>query len=336
MQPPTSSHSNARRAGRWLIGVGLLVALLGTMPLPVGSAEGSDDVVLIVADLRGQALVVFDPLQPQHARRIPLPGGPHELAVLPDGRVVTSLEQAGVLAVVNLQSAEVETVAVGGYPHGLALQGDVLAFTDRDRDEVRRLRLDDWSETVPLASGHWPHAVAALPSGDLVMANAGSDTLTVGLRTIAVSAMPETVAVSARGDRLATAGAMGDTVELRGTDGALERRIEVGGRPVRVAFDPSGERMAAALSAAGAVAIIDASGAVRRVVVGGMPDGLCFDASGRLLYVSDLTAARLTAIDVATGRLEAVHTGAGLSTGAMLFVPRPSGLGGLASPLVRQ
>ena len=36
--------------------------------------------------------------------------------------MVTSLEQAGLLVVLNLESAEVETVAVGGCPHGLVVQ----------------------------------------------------------------------------------------------------------------------------------------------------------------------------------------------------------------------
>ena len=68
---------------------------------------------------------------------------------------------------------------------------------------------------------------------------------------------------------------------------------------------------------------------------GGMPDGLCFDASGRLLFVSDLTSGRLSAVDVASGQLEAVYTGLGLSTGAMLLVSRTA-LGAFPAPLVRQ
>jgi hypothetical protein len=240
-----------------------------------------------------------------------------------------------VLAVVNLETGGIETIEVRGYPHGLLVRDGLLLFTDRDRDELRRLRLDDWSELSPLAAGHWPHAVAALAGGDLVVANAADDTLTLGPRVIAVSAMPETVAVRAGGDRVATAGAMGDSVEVRGADGALLVWADVGGRPVRVAFDPRGERVAAALSATGSVAIVEADGSVRRVEVGGMPDGLCFDFSGRL-YVSDLTVGRLTAVDVDAGQIEAVYTGAGLSTGAMLRVSPPAALGGLPSPLMRQ
>jgi DNA-binding beta-propeller fold protein YncE len=334
----TSSHPRAGRLTGGLLCAALIALLLWAFPRPVahGAGRTDDQTLLLVADLRGHALLVFDPAWPQEARRIVLPGGPHELALLPDGRVVTSLEQAGLLALVDLGSGAVETIAVGGFPHGLVVGGGALAFTDRDRDEVRRLRLDDWAELDPVPAGHWPHAVATLANGALVVANAGDDTLTIGARALAVPAMPETVAVSARGDRVGTAGAMGDTVELLGADGAVQAQVEVGGRPVRVVFDPAGERMAVALSAAGAVALVDAGGAVRRIAVGGMPDGLSFDAGGRLLYVSDLTEGRLTAIDVASGRTEAVYTGAGSSTGALLPVTHRGAVGGLLSPLVRQ
>lgn len=331
--------SNGPRA-RWL--VALLLA--GATAMAVGGfagprAQGAVEVVqptlLVAADLRGHALLLFDPARPEDARRIPLPGGPHELALLPDGRVVTSLEQAGALALVDVSTAVVESIAVGGLPHGLVVHDGVLEFTDRDRDQVRRLRIADWAELDPIPSGHWPHALAALPQGGLVVANAGDDSLTMAGRTVAVSALPETVAVSPTGDRIATAGAVGDTVELLNADGVVRARSEVSGRPVRVVFDASGDSVAVALSASAAVALVDAGGDVRRVAVGGLPDGLAFDPAGHLLYVSDLSAGRLTAVDASSGRIEAVYRG-GVSTGALLFVPPRGQVGGLPSPLVRQ
>lgn len=331
----------AVRIGRWAASLLLAAALMATVAAAVGAgtqpaAGASEPRLLVAADLRGHALLVFDPARPASARRIPLPGGPHELGLLPDGRVVTSLEQAGALAIVDLGRGAVEVVTVGGFPHGLAIADGVIAFTDRDRDQVRRLRIEDWVELEPTPAGRWPHAVAVLVSGGLVVANAAEDSLTIDGHTAAVGAMPETVAVSPRGDRVATAAAMGDAVELLSTDGAALARAEVGGRPVRVLFSPSGDLVAAALSAGAGVALVDAKGAVRRVPVGGLPDGLAFDDGGRLLYVSDLTTDRVVVVDVASARIEATYHGAGESTGALLLVPARSGLGGPLSPLVRQ
>lgn len=333
-----SAHPRAARLAGWLLSGALVALLAWTLPEPPAHGPvGADAHTLIVAaDLRGRALLLLDPARPQDARRIALPGGPHELVLLPDGRVVASLEQAGMLALVNLDRGTVETLAVGGFPHGLVVDGGVLAFTDRERDQVRRLRLGDWAELDPVRAGHWPHALAALPGGAFVVANAGDGTLAIGERTLAVAAVPETVAAAPAGDRVATAAAMGGTVEVFGADGVLQVRAAVEGRPVRVAFDPAGERVAAALSAAGAVALVDAGGAVRQVAVGGMPDGLLFDAAGRLLYVSDLTAGRLTAVDVTRGRVQAVYAGGGDSTGALLSLVHRGALGGLPCTVVRQ
>ncbi|MEX2446444.1 MAG: hypothetical protein WD734_03815 [Dehalococcoidia bacterium] len=275
-------------------------------------------VALVAADLRGHALLVFDPSKPDTARRIPLPGGPHELLRLPDGRVVVSLEQRGALAVVDLDGGIVQTVEVGGIPHGLAVEHGVLTVTDRSADVLRRFALGTWAELPPQPVARWPHAVQAFPGGGLAVASADADLLTVNGRGIAVSELPETVTIALDG-RIATAGAAGGVVEVFDADGQRRARHEVGGRPVRVAFSPDGRTLVAALSAAGTAAIVT-EGAVRYVAVGGVPDGLAFSPDGRWLYVADTAYGHVSTVEVARARLVS-RVPVGDSAGALLALP---------------
>lgn len=336
---------SARSAARALLIVAVALLLAWSLPVeaaPHGVAapglavpEGEHR-LLVIADLRGQALLLLDPAAPEAARRIPLPGGPHELVLLPDGRVAASLEQSGTLAVVDPGSGAVDVITLGGVPHGLALRDGVLHVTDREHGTVRRLRLDGWVEEAPVPAGTWPHAVALLPDGGLAVADAATSTLRIAGRALATSELPETVAISPDGTRIATAGAFGDSVEVFDDAGTLLMRVPVGGRPVRVAFSPAGDQIAVALSAQGTVALLDGRGGVRRVEVGGLPDGLHYD--GATLYAGDLSAGRLTVIDARAARVTEV-LGAGSevrSTGTMLTLAHRGVVAGLVCPLVRQ
>ena len=275
---------------------------------------------LIVADLRGDALVVID-LGGAPPRHIALPGGPHELLRLPDGRIVASLEQAGALAVIEIDSGTVETVVTGGSPHGLGYPAGTLFFTDRDASAVRRLIVDGWSELAPLPAADMPHAVAVLTGGTIAVASAGEDALQLGDRSIAVSALPETVAADRDGLRVAIAGALGGALDVFAADGSPVLHVALGGRPVRVIFGPQGERIAVALSAQASVALVDMSGAVRRIPLSGVPDGLAFDASGRYLFVFDISRGVISVVDVPRGDV-IQHFDSGSSAGALLVLNR--------------
>lgn len=319
----------------------LALALLLAWSLPVEAAPyaapaGSAGRLLAVADLRGHALLILDPAVADAARRIPLPGAPHEIVLLPDGRVVVSLEQSGALAVVDLVTGTVDLVPLGGVPHGLAVRDGVIHVTDRDRGVVRSLRVDGWAEDVPVEAGTWPHAVALLPGGVMAVADAASSALRIGGRAVPTSELPETVAVSPDGTRIVTAGALGDTVEVFDGTGTLLMRAAVGGRPVRVVFSPAGDQIAVALSAEGTIALLDGRGAVRRVKVGGLPDGLLYD--GDALYAGDLSAGQLTVIDPRSARVVEVLAAGGevRSTGTMIALSHRGPVAGLVCPIVRQ
>lgn len=296
-----------------LAGIALLAAALAAAPI---DGRAAADPPLIVADLRGDALVIVDPHDSGSARRIELPGGPHELVHLPDGRVAVTLEQSGRVALVDVTTGEVEVREIGGLPHGMDERGGVLYVTDRAVDAVRRFSLAGWVELQPLAAGEWPHAVRVLPDGRIVTANAADSTLRIGDIAVAASELAETVAVRPGGNRVATAGAHGGAVEVFTLDGVAVERYQVGGRPVRVAYGPDGT-LAAALSASGAVALIDA-GEVLIAHVGGVPDGLAFSPDGARVYVGDVRGGVVSVVNVTSGDVLA-RIRAGESAGALLF-----------------
>jgi len=274
---------------------------------------------LLVADLRGQALVVLAPAHPEDARRIALPGGPHELLRLPDGRVLVSLEQSGALAVVDVDSGAIQLIEVGGVPHGLALHAGVVLVTDRSVDLVRRFALEGWGELAPVQTGAWPHAVAVTPGGALAVASAGPGAVYLDGAEVPVGETTETVAVRSDGV-VAAAAATEGVVVLLSPEGDELARWNLGGRPVRVSFSPDGTTLAVALSAGHAVALIE-DDRVMRVAVEGVPDGLAFSSDGRAVYVSDVFGGAVTAVDTTSGEVRAVLR-AGESTGAILVSAR--------------
>ena len=299
-----------------------VVALAPSLSLAGGGVQPPS--LIAVADLRGSALVFVDPRHPDQARRVPLPGGPHELVLFPDGRVAVSIEQSGQLAIVGRQG-DIELLDIGGLPHGLATDGELLFVTDRSAPAVRRLRLQDWSELPALSADLGPHALAATPSGGLVVANANAATIRIGEITVSGPALPETVAMSPDAGRVATAGASDGLVVLFQLDGTVADRILVGGRPVRVLFDASGRQLAVARSAAGSVVLIRLTDGgvdhdLRTIHVGGVPDGLAFDASGSLLFVSDLSTGMVSVIDVSSVRTLS-RFDIGESAGAIIVLP---------------
>jgi len=295
----------------------LVLAALFLVPRPI-AAVSPPALTLAVADLRGHALLVVDTATPGRTRRIPLPGGPHEVAVLPDGRLAVSLEQYGSLALVDAATGTVDLLRVGGIPHGLAVHAGTLYVTDRSIEAIRRFDTANWAERAPIAAGAMPHIVAARADGALIVANAADDTLSLGGRPLPVSHVPESVAVGA-GGVVATAGSVGGVLHVFDAEGGAIAEHDLGGRPVRLLYDPSGSVLAAALSAEGAVAILD-RGEVRRIAVGGVPDGLAFSPDGRWLYVGDMYGGAVGVVELARSRL-VQRIQAGQTAGALLLLP---------------
>jgi DNA-binding beta-propeller fold protein YncE len=315
----SASAAAPRQAARLAFGVVSVALALLLVLSAAGCTRASAAHVLVVADLRGHALIVLDPADFSPIRRIDLPGGPHEFLHLPDGRVLVSIEQNGLLVAVDVSTGAVDEIAVGGVPHGLALHGDDVLVTDRDTDTVRRFALDDWIEGVAIEVGAWPHAVGVTPDGQIAVASARAGVLSIGERVHPLGDTTETLAVRADGV-VAAAAATDSVVAVFSSDGEAMGHWVTGGRPVRVMFSPDGRTLAVALSAAGSVALIDGDG-MHIVPVEGVPDGLAFSPDGRSLYASDVFGGRVTWIDVARRTAEG-SASVGEATGALLFVAR--------------
>lgn len=328
----------AVRAGRWcwsqvtshlLVVVIVAVVALTTLAVLPSATQAADGEHLLVADLRGHALVILDPTRPDVARRIALPGGPHELLRLPDGRIAVSLEQAGAVAVVDIDSGSVETLATGGLPHGLALQhdtdGDRLLVTDREHDAVRRFAImgpaSTWREVSSTHAAGWPHAVVARDDGAFAYVRASDAVLTIDGREVSVSSLPETLTLSPNGAHVATAGATGGSVHIIGWNSLDRVDAVVGGRPVRTVFSPDGSLIAVARSASSSVAFVDLQGGVRVAAVVGTPDGLAFSSDGRRVYAADMAGGRITVIEVASGRALATLSIGAISAGSLMVLP---------------
>lgn len=319
-------------AHRWLVfaWLGALVLAAAVFGLPRDgphAAARPPDERLLALDLRGHTLSLVAVRGGRVLSTVPLPGGPHEVVPLADGRVVVSLEQSGALAVVDPRSSAVARLDTGGLPHGLALDGETLYVTDRDHDLVRRFRVDrgdpaNWPELAAVPGGGWPHALV-IADRRLIVAAARDNAVRIDGVAVPAPALPETVDASPRTGRIVTAGAMDGVVRLYERDGTVVASYEVGWRPVRVRFAPDGQTVAVALSAAGAVALI-AHDETRTVRVSGAPDGLAFSADGNWLYVADITSGALSAVQVRSGRVRPLLAGgvAGQSGGALLLWPR--------------
>jgi DNA-binding beta-propeller fold protein YncE len=293
-----------------------VLALLIAWPTADRVRAARHDAQLVVADLRADELLLVDVGQAAVIDRIPMPGGAHELLELPDHRVLVSIEQAGRLALVDLETGSVLEIPIGGTPHGLAFDGEVVFVTDRDADEVRRFHLSTWEELDPIPTGRWPHAVVLTSDGSIAVAAALDDAIVIGDQLVAVSGLPETVDIAPDG-AIAAAGAVGGELHILAPDGSEELRISLGGRPVRVRFAPDGESVAVALSASGEVARVGRDGQLERVPVPGVPDGLAFSRSGDELYVSDVVGGGITVLRTSDLSRIAVIEG-GTATGALL------------------
>jgi DNA-binding beta-propeller fold protein YncE len=244
--------------------------------------------LLVVADLRGEALVVYDLEAASPARTLSLPGPPHEM-VEAAGRLYITLGRANLLVEVDPRApAILRMLPLEGEPHGLAVDGDRLFVTlDRAAAMVtvdrRSLAVAGRTET-----GDTPHAV--IVAGGVAYVTDSRDNRVRRVASPAqvapTGALPEGIAVA--GDLLATADAGSRSLSVYRLPGLVPHaRVEVPGSPSRVVAATAGT-IAVALNDRSTVAIVDPARArvERTVPVGGRPDGLCLDPSSAYLAVA--------------------------------------------------
>lgn len=285
MIPPRRLNRLATVAALPLMAVVIVIASRAVQSSNLTVAMPREGIVA-VANLRSESLS-FLHLANGETQTLALPGPPHELAFA-GGRLYVTLGRANLLAEIDPYAPGIlRTLALDGEPHGLAVEGDRVYVT---LDRGNALVVIDRGTLTQLSrapTGTTPHSIAV--SGGVAFVTDSRDNrlrVNPGDASAATGAMPESVALA--GTMVVTADVDSGTLSVFARDGLQpQRRVEVGGRPVRIiAIDE--KRVLASLNADGRVVVVDvAKGKVeRRLRVGGHPDGLCLSPSGAYLAVA--------------------------------------------------
>ena len=248
--------------------------------------------VLVIAQLRGDALRRYNLGGDGSATNLALPGPPHEFLAA-GGRLYLTLGRANrVLELEPALQGVLRSLPVKGEPNGIALWQNQLLVTLDKGNALVHIDRAALSETSRDATGDTPHNVAV--AGDIAyVTNARDNTVgAVALSgatpalTVPAGTLPESITVA--GDYVVTADADGGTITIIRRDTfATVGTLAVGSRPVRVlALDAT--HVAVALNGDARVAIIDVPNhsVERRVDVLGRPDGMCISPAGDYIAVA--------------------------------------------------
>jgi YVTN family beta-propeller protein len=247
--------------------------------------------VLIVAQLRGDALRSFNLGGAGETTDLALPGPPHEF-LASGGRLYLTLGRADRLLELEpgLQGV-LRSLPLSGEPNGIARWQDELLVTLDKGNAVVHIDPATMAETSRDATGDTPHNVAV--AGDTAYVTDARDNTVraidvAGARpalTVPAGLLPESIAVV--GDYVVTADADGGTITIIRRDPfATVGTLKVGSRPVRVvALDAT--HVAVALNGEARVAIVDVAkhSVEKRVDVLGHPDGMCLSPGGGAIAV---------------------------------------------------
>jgi DNA-binding beta-propeller fold protein YncE len=259
--------------------------------------------LLVIAQLRGEALTTYDFANGGAQAQLALPGPPHEFAYA-GGRLYLTLGRGNQLLEL---AAGVPTVLrsleLTGEPNGLGVSGDNLVATLDKGDALVTIDRGSMTETGRVTTGDTPHNVAVTSEGAYVtvsrenalafipVSNENGTAATV--QTQPSGLLPESVAIT--GGFIVTADADGGTITIVRRDPfETVGTLAVGGRPVRViALD--GTHVLVSLNNDAQVAVVDVAAhhVERRIAVLGHPDGLCLSPNGAYVAVSSNEAGKV-------------------------------------------
>ena len=284
------------------------------------TADLTGEGTLIVANLRGESLVVHPFSGDSVSTTVPLPGAPHELLLTGDSLYVTLGRDGAIVAIDASRWTVRQVLPIAGQPHGLASDGEALYVSLDEADEVVRLGLPALGEQARYPAGDTPHAVVFDEGRLTVTASREKRLLRIAPHPGSAPAgeTPESLAVA--GPYLATADAGSGTVSLFDRETLAQvTTIAVGLRPVRVVtFDSS--TLLVAVGGTGELAVIDLERMVveKRVDVGTLPDGICVSPSGEYVAVLANAAETVSIIDTRAWRVRATFEAPG-GPGACLW-----------------
>lgn len=322
-----------------------LAWLLPVLSLVAGCATGGETPpagTLVVLNKSDASASLIDLDSGREAARLSVGSGPHEAAVSPDGKRVVVGNYGNVIAgnslsVIDVAAARVvDTIALDPYqrPHGLQFLDDRRLLVTAEQ-QASVLIVDVAARRVERAivtGQRVSHMVAAPAGGERAfVANIGSGSVSVldlqagrAIDHIATGQGAEGVDVSPDGREVWVSNRGADTLSvIDARDLKTLATPTAAGFPIRVRFDPAGERAFVTVPRADALLVFDrrSRSLERRIamppgevqtegrLLGGMfgrstvPIGVVTDGSGRRVYVAQSNADQVAEFEVSSGRL---------------------------------
>ena len=321
----------------------LLVA--GAVSVPAGAAApAAKAYVGVFAD---NTVAVIDTGTNRVLTTIPIPPGPHGLAMSPDGRrVYASSDGASSVSVIStVTDRVVSTIDVGRSPHGLAISPDgrlvlVAVFGTSQVAVIDTVR-NAVVAKIPVGS---PHNIALTPDGHtayVASQTPGAPTLAIldlaGRRqtgAVPLDKTPRALTFSPDGSALYFTLAGSDAVQvLDPRANQIAAQIPVGASPHHPLFTANGEYALVVSQGPGQLAVINPAG--RRVVgtvnVGKFPHWIAASSDGGTAYVTNEGANNVSVLDIEKERVLATIP-VGNAPRKIVVQPGPVGKTGTIAP----
>lgn len=299
-------------AGAWLATARLTAkAHAAAASGPKGYVGLFKDNAVAVVDLGGQQVV----------GTIPVPPGPHGVAITPDGRkVYVSSDGASTVSVIDTETDRVVgSIEVGPTPHGLALtpdgRGVLVAGFGSNAAELIDTATD---QVVGRASVPQPHNSAISPDGRVAYVGAQQQGATAlvaidlgsmtQIATVPLDKAPRALNFSPDGRQLYFTLAGSDAVQVLDPAGnQVVAQIPVGASPHHPLFTPDGDLGLVVSQGPGELDILNPLGNTlsEKVKVGSQPHWIAVSGDGTLAYVTNEGSGDLSVVDLASRTVRA-------------------------------
>ncbi|MBV9582659.1 MAG: cupredoxin domain-containing protein [Chloroflexi bacterium] len=296
---------------RFVLGLGLVAGTLLTGAPAHAAAIAPKAYIGLFND---NAVAVFDTGTNAVTKTIPIPTGPHGLAVTPDGRwVYASSDGDSVVSVIDTATDSVtDTIQVGTTPHGLAMtpDGSKVLVAGFGTDSVEAIDTGSnqvvWQVSVPQ-----PHNIAITPDGKTAYAGGQADgnqqlaviDIASGTETSSVPLdhAPRALNVSPDGQYLAYTLAGVDALQIRDLPTLqLDTQIPVGASPHHPLFTPDDKLGMVVAQGPGSVDLFDPATFTRTgsIKVGTMPHWIGMTSDGSWAYVTNENSNDLSVVNL--------------------------------------